>query len=196
MTNIITREQWLNKLATALEAEFLTEGLIMPKYRISTGFPSKGGLAAKKRTIGQCWSPKASNDQTTEIIISITQDDLMTVAGVLVHEMVHAVVGVEAGHGPIFGKLARACHLEGKLTATTEGEAFKSRVQPLLDMIGAYPHSKLDHTVGQKVQSTRMVKVKCQNDDCGMIFRTSNKWVEIANAEFSCPCCNAPAFAD
>ena len=114
----MTREQWLLKLAEGLEKTVFSDAAAeLPKYRVTCGFPSKGGLAAKKRTIGQCWSPKASNDHTTEIIISITQDEPMTVAGVLAHEMVHAAVGTEAGHGPIFRRLALAIGLTGKMTA-------------------------------------------------------------------------------
>ena len=179
----MTREQWLLKLAEGLEKTVFSDAAAeLPKYRVTCGFPSKRGLAAKKRTIGQCWSPKASNDDTTEIIISITQDEPMTVAGVLAHEMVHAAVGTEAGHGPIFRRLALAIGLTGKMTETTETEAFKHRVQPILDEIGEYPHAKLDASQRKK-QSTRMVKAACS--DCGYTVRLSRKW--LAEATPICP---------
>ena len=104
-----TKENWLSDAVLELENEFKLEGLRMPaKWRISSGFPSKGGLAAKKRTIGQCWSPEASKDGTTEIIISITQDDETKILGVIAHEMCHAILGIKAGHGPKFKKLANS----------------------------------------------------------------------------------------
>jgi hypothetical protein len=33
--------------------------------------------------------------------------------------------------------------LEGKMTATMEGDAFKRLAQPILDAIGPYPHAEL-----------------------------------------------------
>lgn len=172
-----TREDWLVELATRLEALFKQHGATLPKYRVTCGFPSKGGLSAKNRTVGQCWSPKASADNTTEIIIGITQDEPMRVAGVLAHEMVHAAVGVDAGHRGPFRKLALDIGLEGKMTATTEGEAFKQAVQPMLDAIGDYPHAKLDATKRKK-QSTRMIKASCPA--CGYTVRTTAKWIDVA----------------
>jgi hypothetical protein len=184
-----TREEWLIKLAQGLGKEFKTEGLTMPKYRITCGFPSKGGLSAKKRTIGQCWHPDASADGTTEIIIGITQDEEMTIAGVVAHEMVHGVVGTEVGHRGPFRRLALLIGLEGKMTSTIEGPEFIKRVKPILKKIGKYPHAKLDHTIGIKKQSTRMIKATCQDAHCGMVFRTTRKWVEIRDG-LDCPICH------
>jgi hypothetical protein len=178
----MTREDWLIELATRLEVLFKQHGATLPKYRVTCGFPSSGGLSAKNRTIGQCWSPEASGDGTTEIIIGITQDEPMRVAGVLAHEMVHAAVGVAAGHRGPFRKLALAIGLEAPMTATTEGEAFKQAVQPMLDAIGNYPHAKLDATKRRK-QSTRMIKASCTA--CGYTVRTTAKWIGIATP--TCP---------
>jgi hypothetical protein len=180
----MTREDWLIELATRLETLFKQHGATLPKYRVTCGFPSTGGLSAKNRTIGQCWSPEASADNTTEIIIGITQDDPMRVAGVLAHEMVHAAVGVAAGHRGPFRKLALDIGLEGPMTATTEGEAFKQAVQPMLDAIGDYPHAKLDATKRKK-QGTRMIKASCAA--CGYTVRSTAKWISIAT-----PTCPAP----
>jgi hypothetical protein len=51
--------------------------------------------------------------------------------------------------------------LEGKPTATTEGEKFKAEYQPLLADLGAYPHAKLNAGTNRKVQGTRMLKAAC-----------------------------------
>ena len=194
MTNTQTKEEWLSDAVFQIEDEFKTEGLSMPaKWRISSGFPSKGGLAVKKRTIGQCWSPEASKDGTTEIIISITQDDESKILGVIAHEMVHAVLGIDAGHGPKFKKMANAIGLVGKMTATEESDDFLGRVSVILDRLGEFPHAALDHTVGQKKQSTRMIKVTCQDAECGMIYRTSRKWTELAEVHettLTCQICS------
>jgi len=177
-----TREEWLVALAHELETVFGEHGATLPKYRVTCGFPSKGGLAAKNRTIGQCWDSSASADNTAEIIIGITQDDTMKVAGVLAHEMVHSAVGVAAGHGPKFRRLAVAIGLEGKMTATTEGAAFKHRVQPILDKLGDYPHSALDAS-HRKKQGTRMIKCVCPQS--GYTVRTTRKWLQEFGAPIS-----------
>ena len=100
-----TREEWL--VAVAVKAErslFEPNGYTLPKYRVTCGFPSKSALASKKRRIGECWSPSASNDSTTEIIISMTIDSPTQAIGILIHEMVHASVGCEHGHRKPFKK--------------------------------------------------------------------------------------------
>ena len=188
-----TKENWLTSAVLELENEFTLEGLSMPaKWRISSGFPSKGGLAAKKRTIGQCWSPEASKDGTTEIIISITQDDETKILGVIAHEMCHAVLGIEAGHGPLFKKLANSIGLVGKMTVTSESSLFFDRIVAMLGRLGGFPHAALDASIGIKKQSTRMIKVTCNENmlglDCGMIFRTSAKWTENT---LQCPRCGS-----
>ncbi len=173
----MTREEWLIKLAKKLEILFQENGAELPKYRVTCGFPSAGGLSARNRSIGQCWSRSASADQTTEMIIGITQDDSMKVAGVLAHEMIHAAVGLECGHRGPFRKLALAIGLEGKMTKTTESEAFKQRVQPMLDELGPYPHAKIDAT-NRKKQTTRNLKVECKS--CGYRVSTTSKWLKVA----------------
>jgi hypothetical protein len=66
------------------------------------------------------------------------------VASILAHGLVHAAVGVEQGHGPAFGKVARAIGLDGKLTATVPGERFVAAVAPILAEVGPVPHAPLD----------------------------------------------------
>jgi hypothetical protein len=63
----------------------------------------------------------------------------MQVAGILAHELIHASVGVEHGHKGPLRKMANALGLEGKMTATTEGEAFKRLLAPILEAVGPLP---------------------------------------------------------
>ena len=174
----MTREEWLLKLSEKLEVLFSENNATLPSYRVTCSFPSKGGLSAKNRTIGQCWDSRASADQTHEVIVSITLDDPMKIAGVLAHELVHASVGVQHGHKAPFRKLALAIGLEGKMTATTESDAFKQRVQPWLNELGEYPHAKLDAT-NQKKQGTRLIKVQCS--ECEYNVRVVRKWLDVGN---------------
>ena len=177
----MNREEWLTKLAISLEGLFKQHGATMPLYRVTCGFPSRGALSTKNRKIGQCWSAEASKDGTHELMVSMTIDDPLKVAGVLAHEMVHAAVGIEHGHKKPFKQLATAIGLEGKMTATTEGEAFKRAVSPMIDAIGDYPHAALDSSTKPK-QSTRLVKAECPT--CGYTIRVTRKWIEAAP-----PCC-------
>jgi len=169
------REEWLVQLAERLEIIFSKHGATLPKYRVTCGFPSKGGLS-KLRTLGQCWSDRASADDTHELIISMTLDEPMRIAGVLAHEMVHASVGVQHGHKGPFRKLALAIGLTGKMTATEESEAFKQRLSPILAELGDYPHAKLDAS-NRKKQSTRLIKTECPR--CGYTARVARKWLDV-----------------
>jgi len=171
-----TREEWLNALIVEFSNEFKAEGIKLPKYRVTCGFPSARGLSSKLRTVGECWYPEASSDKTTEIIMSITEDEPVRVAGVVLHEMIHATLGRGFGHGKEFRKIALACGLVGKMTATEEGPEFIKRATPILLKIGVYNHGKLDPKVGTKKQSTRMKKHQCLDPSCGAIWYASRKW--------------------
>lgn len=174
-----TRERWLLDLANELNKTIFDNR--MPEFRITCGFPSKGGTAQAKKVIGQCWYPEASNDDTTEIIMTICEDDPMIISATVAHEMVHAIACAESdhrGHGKPFKDLALQIGLTGKMTATVASETFKQAVQPILDTLGKYPHSKLDATQSPtKKQTTRMIKCECEQ--CGYTIRTSRKWIEL-----------------
>lgn len=175
-----TREAWLVEMSTRLAPLFEAHGYPLPRLRIACGFPSKRpNNGTRNQAIGQCWSHRSSADGTVELMVSPVLSSPMRVADVLAHELVHAAVGVECGHKGPFKMLARAIGLEGKLTATIAGEAFKRTVQPMLDAVGPYPHAPLDargDSSGPKKQSTRMLKVACP--DCGYTVRLSRTWLE------------------
>ncbi len=180
-----TREEWLVAAAQKAEVElFKPNGYTLPKYRVTCGFPSKSGLASKKRRIGECWSPSASNDNTTEIIVSMTIDDPKQAIGILIHEMVHASVGCEHGHRGAFRKCALAVGLEGKMTSTTESQQLVDNfINPVIKELGEYPHSAIDYSQRKK-QSTRMIKIECSS--CGIKFRASRT---VADQCHVCPVC-------
>jgi hypothetical protein len=77
------------------------------------------------------WFFARSGDDHFEILVSPVIADSMRVAGILAHELIHASVGVEHGHKGPFRQMAKALGLEGKMTATTEGEAFKRLLTPI-----------------------------------------------------------------
>ncbi len=174
-----TREDWLTKLTDALRPAFLEAGGELPEnIRVTCGWPSQGAKAKKNRRLAECWGPEASDDDHFEIFISPTLDDAVEVGGILVHELAHAAVGVEAGHKAPFHRVAVAMGLEGKMTATTSSEPLVQRLQSLTDKIGLYPHAKLSFKK-KKTQGTRMIKVQCPDPACGYQVRTTQKWIDI-----------------
>ena len=134
----MNREQWLNECIQKLRPDFEQLGHPLPeKIRASCSWPSKSGLANKKRRIGEAWSAKNSADRSCEVFISPVLKDPLEVAATLVHELVHCAVGVEEGHKGKFTRLAKAIGLEGKMTATHAGETLKARLQTLKECMQA-----------------------------------------------------------
>ena len=183
-----TREEWLEAAVALSKPIFEAVGYKVPKVRVTCGWPSRGGTSAKKRTIGQCWDVSASSDGIHQIFISPWLMEVADDYGVLptlIHEVAHAVVGIENKHNKVFGKCARAIGLEGKLTSTFAGEALIATFKQHAKKLGAYPHAKLDPRLSPvKKQSTRMIKMEC--GDCGYVCRTSQKWLDEAGAAH-CP---------
>ena len=175
-----TREQWLEAAMSELSVRFLDAGKPLPdKIRVSCAFTS-GGTRKKagKTQIGECWDSNRSGDASFEIMISPVEDEPLKVLAILVHELCHAACGIKQGHRRIFGALARALHLEGPLTSTVGGADFAAMVQPVIDGLGQYPHSRLD-TSTRAVQSTRMLKCVCPEVGCGYTVRISQKWLTV-----------------
>jgi hypothetical protein len=180
-----TREAWLLSCISKLRNDFIEVGSIIPdKVRASCGWPSKSGLAQKKRRIGEAWSASCSGDETFEVFISPVLKDGRPVLATLVHELVHCAVGVEKGHKGPFKKIALAIGLEGKMTDTTAGEKLIARIDAILAEVGSYPHAELKSSNAPKKQGTRMLLVKCP--ECEYQVRTTKKWLEVGVP--TCPC--------
>lgn len=179
-----TRENWLLLCIEKLKPDFIEVGANIPeKVRASCGWPSKSGLAAKKRRIGEAWSASCSGDETFEVFISPVLKDGRLVLATLVHELVHCAVGVEKGHKGPFKKIALAIGLEGKMTETTAGEALLKRLDAIIAEVGTYPHAELKSSNAPKKQTCRQLKVICQECEC--ICRMSRKAID----EVGCPTC-------
>ncbi len=171
------REAWLNTVADCMAPWFADLGHPLPAYRLTIGFPSSG---KRGRRIGECWDGSCSEDGSFEILIRPDQDDAVMVAGILAHELVHAAVGLEAGHGPKFRKVAVAIGLEGKMRSTVPGAAMVARIQSIIAKVGPLPHARLafdGETSGPKRQTTRMLKCECL--ECGYTVRIARKWLEV-----------------
>ena len=182
----MNRERWLTECIKHLRADFEAAGFPLPeKIRASCSWPSKSGLAAKKRRIGEAWSAKNSGDNSFEVFVSPVLKDPIEVAATLVHELVHCAVGLEDGHRGRFPACAKAVGLEGKMTATKAGETLTKRLEELTARVGPYPHAELKHSNAPPKQGTRMLKVVCE--DCGCVVRMTRKWLDEVG-EPTCAC--------
>jgi hypothetical protein len=156
------RERWLAALAGHLRQRFASLGYEVPvNVKLSCGFPSRSGAARKNRSTGECWDKTASEGGMFEVFISPVLSDGLEVAHTTAHELVHATVGLAAGHRHPFRKCAQAIGLEGKMKSTVPSEAFKRWFSEVVDQLGPYPHDRLVVRGREKKQSTRLIKVEC-----------------------------------
>jgi hypothetical protein len=169
------RHAWIEQATVALRGRFAANCYTVPSaVRVSVGFPK--GASAQSHKIGQCWAPQASTDAHSEIFISPELEDGVQIIGVLAHELAHATVGNDAGHGPTFKKCAIRIGLTGKMTATTETPIFAAWAKALMSRIGDYPAGAINYA-SRKKQTTRLIKCEC--DQCGYTVRTTAKWVAV-----------------
>jgi len=190
------REAWLNAAVEKIRPLFVGAGYTLPEIRVSVGWPSKGGLATKKRVIGQCWFGATAKDGVPQLFISPLLDAVMDPSGVLatlVHEVGHVAVGAEAKHGPKFVKMMKALGLEGKPTATVTGPVLWTQLDEMAKDLGLFPHSRIVPIKPPRTQTTRMKKMTCPA--CEYVARTAQKWLD----EFGpviCPCNKQPMTVD
>jgi hypothetical protein len=180
----MNREAWLKRASKLLTPMLEAAGSPPPlNIRYSCGWPSvsKGGMR-----IGECWASTASKDGHFEIFISPTIDDPMRVLDILLHEMVHACVGLKHGHKGEFKRVAKAVGLKGRMTATHAGEELKGELINLCRKLGDYPHARLRKGLrsGPKKQGTRLLRVACPT--CDYTVRITQKWLNIGLP--ICPC--------
>lgn len=140
-----TREGWLVAAINALDDEFFSSrgSKIPTKIQVACGWPK-----ASRKAIGQCWSPSASADETTQMYISPTVDSPVKVLDILLHEMIHACVGCKEGHKGPFRIMAKSFGFAGKMTSTyaEEGSALEALLIGVADKLGHYPHAAMTKT--------------------------------------------------
>ena len=193
------REAWLWSAAEKLADIIAENGATVPAIRVSTGWAagSRGGSAS--RAIGVAHPSSAATDGNPQIFISPELVDSSRVCDVLLHELVHATVGNAAGHGPAFRRLAVACGLTGKMTATIASPELNERLAVIVaELGGPYPHAKLSRTGARS--KTYLIRVACEsNGDCPAlsdfgrpyVARITASWLEAYPAPL-CPACGAP----
>lgn len=194
------REAWLTEAANLMLDDLImpvvekwnsknSDNHDRPNFRISVGFPkhSRGGKA-----IAVCFVKEASTDGVNEIFINPEIDNPIDVMQALAHELIHAIDDCASGHRHFFAYTARQIGLEGQLTKTVAGKELMGTLLGYADLLGAFPHAKMQMSKGHTKDKTRQLKVECGNSDCGFLFRTSgsqrSKLGESGKA--FCPACS------
>lgn len=157
-----------------------------PRFRISMGFPPNS--RASQKVIAVCFVRAASSDGVNEIFINPTIDDAPTVLDSIAHELIHATDDCKSGHRNFFASIARKIGLEGKLTETHAGPALATTLEGIANLLGPFPHHKMDIQAGRKIGGTRLLKVECRWEDCKFSFRTSQKQIDKM-VSHDCPAC-------
>lgn len=179
-----TREAWLNAFVALARPQFVKVGAPLPeRVRVSVGFTSTG---ARSNRIGECWHNEASADGYFEIFLKPTIETDARMADILTHELVHAAVGIEAGHGPKFKRVAEALGLRGKMTSTVASAGWYTWALPILDIVGPMPYGVLNQgkSTAKPKQKTNLLKVECVA--CGWLARVTAKHI-TAHSHLNCP---------
>jgi len=178
----MNREAWLTTLAAEIEPHIVSQGIELPVYTVTLGFPSKRATSAKNRRIGECVYAPSVKDGSCFLSVSPLLADEIEIAGVLAHELLHVGLGPTVGHKAPFARAAKLLGLDGKPTATVPGDEFRQWIAPTLKELGPIPHSPVDLSDAKK-QTTRQLKAICDDehgDDGGpYIVRLSRKAMEI-----------------
>ena len=147
------------------------------KIRFAIGCPSTG---RKGNRVGECWHSSTSADEHFEIFIRADWAEPGKVLGVLVHELVHAAVPIEARHGKLYRAAALKIGLQGKMVHALPGILLQKRLDELAAALGPLPHARLNIERGAdnrgpadraKKQGTRMLKAECEVDGHGYVVR-------------------------
>lgn len=132
------REHWLTTVAVLLRPWFAQRGLEIP-LRVRLGV---GALGENRRTLGACYCT-ADEAGYRHITISPFVDDPLVVGATLVHELIHASLSPDEGHGPRFREAAQKIGLEGRVTEANPGLALTGVLRDITRKAGPYPHKAI-----------------------------------------------------
>ena len=178
----MTREQWLQSAALAMEDWFADLGFTVPSYEVRIGFPSGG-----KRTSNTAESWAADEHGEHLIFVRPDNDNPLEIVNAIALQFCRITASGRDPKGTLFKHLAISIGLSGRQTEGSPGLMFKELAAPILKKIGPIPDLNLKQPTksGKKPQSGRLIKVSCP--ECGYIARVSRKWLE----ELGPPICPA-----
>jgi hypothetical protein len=175
-----TRESWLRSATDMMRPHFESCGYSIPSnIRFAIAFPSTGRRGAR---VGECWHADTSEDGNFELIIRADIAEPVEVLGVLVHELVHAVIPVDAGHGKLYREAAIKIGLTGKMREAMPNGLLRDKLLTVAEALGPLPHARLNIERGRdnkgpadraKKQGTRMLKASCKDESCPYVVRVA-----------------------
>lgn len=135
----MNRQAWLMKAVDILRHDFWQIGETVPK-NISV-YPTWTNDNYPRDYLGVCIEHRLTGVYEIYIIPDI--DNPLKALDVLVHELVHCVVGVRCGHDEQFQRVATAIGLDDDgLTAFAE-EVLLGRLRGIREILGMYPEEEL-----------------------------------------------------
>jgi hypothetical protein len=138
---LFRRAMWLRRLTRAMRPEFAKHGAPLPdRFKITCRLSPTHGRRTQNQTLGVCLEAAESSNGVVRIYISHEISDSLEAAEVLVHELVHAALGIK-GHRQRFERLALAIGLIGPMNATRAGDTLREQLQTLIAKLGPYPSS-------------------------------------------------------
>jgi len=194
------RETWLEEMTkqyviphfSQCGFEYLEFSPMPIKFSVSfiEGVRSSG---KNMKTVGAHYSHHFSTGGEQHILIHPSLENSNKVVGVLIHELIHAQLPTDAGHGKEFRNIALKVGLCGKMTSTEETEELQEKISSWVKKLGDYPHTSFDVSKSRKKQTTRMLKTMCMSKGhpCGnghYKTRMSRSLIETFGAPV-CPNC-------
>ena len=177
------RVAWLERAYGELREKFLTDA--PERAALTCGFPPRHAQG-KHISIGSCWSGWKDGEGFLISMHPMIFPDRLKVLETLLHEMIHATVGLDCGHKGKFREAMLAVGLEGKSTATHAGAECAERLTLIGDSLGPIPAGRGELTPKAiKVQTTRMRKWTCP--ECQQIVRAATDSLKI-----TCGDCQKP----
>lgn len=167
----MNRESWLEAAVLLIKEQLFDprEYTLPPITRVSVGLC--GGKA-----IGLCADPDCAEDGSTHLFIDPKLTKPIEVLGTLLHEMVHASVGVECKHKGKFVEVIRELGLEGKPTATfvaPDTELYNT-LCGIAMKLGDYPHAALTRKKKDKKPHAWITYVSVGHEDEFMVRANKN----------------------
>src|SRR5215831_18049966 len=132
---MMTREDWLDQAIRKITPIFTETGIQLPANMRSICAVYEYGKRPKM--IGQCVPLRCT--KTMHILISPALTAPCEIAGIIVHELVHAALNCEHGHQKPFQDLASKVGLKEPWPCASPGDTLTKRLQDLAGTLGSYP---------------------------------------------------------
>lgn len=132
-------------------------------------------LQRHQRAISQCWPKRCTVTSHLTILISPLLGKPVEVLTVLLHELIHASVGMRCGHRGAFQTVAIAAWMISPMDSTQAGKELAHRLYDLAESIGEFPHVRLNAQAiedERKKQKMRLRLYEC--DSCGQKMRATS----------------------